>query len=444
MTERQIEASINQDGGDHHSDEEAPRQQEHKHGEGCKHDHGPEGHKHREDGHEHNKNHKHAHKHDHKHNDKHDHCHDHKHGESSPAKLSVEERQKQKEEKSSKALKQLYIASCVSLLFVALQLVGGILANSIAIMSDTAHLAADLIGFLISIFSIKLALRPADKALSYGYDRAEILGTILSVVFLWGLTVWLLYEATLRIFNPPKIQEDFMMITAWAGLLFNIIQLTILGHGHSHGHDHSHGDDTHHGDHHAHGKHAHGNKNEKKNALTQPLIEGQNNQGEVVKVEKKQKNINIESAELHVLGDLLSSVGVIVASIIISLFDNATIADPICTYFFSIIVVANSLPIIRRCLHVLMEGSPDDYDVLAVEEAFKNIEGVQDVHDIHIWAISNGVHSLSAHIKSDKPLETLKLATEMCQKKFNITHTTIQVEGHDAHDHQFECENIHI
>jgi zinc transporter 2 len=99
----------------------------------------------------------------------------------------------------------LYIASGVSIVFVALQLAGGILANSIAIMSDTAHLSADLIGFFISIMSIKMALRPADKALSYGYHRAEILGTILSIVFLWGLTVWLLYEASLRLLNPPKI-----------------------------------------------------------------------------------------------------------------------------------------------------------------------------------------------------------------------------------------------
>jgi solute carrier family 30 (zinc transporter), member 2 len=184
--------------------------------------------------------------------------------------LSVEERQREKEEKSSKALKQLYIASGVSMIFVVLQLIGGILANSIAIMSDTAHLSADLIGFLISIFSIKMALRPADKALSYGYDRAEILGTILSVVFLWGLTIWLLYEATLRLFDPPTIQEDFMMITAWAGLLFNIIQLTILGHGHDHGHgghDHGHGHGGHgHGGHgHDHG---HGHSHEKKNSLT--------------------------------------------------------------------------------------------------------------------------------------------------------------------------------
>ena len=168
------------------------------HGKDCKHvhGHGPKGPKISEDGDLQNK------KKD-KQSDNHD--SKDKHGECSPAKLSVEERQRKKEEKSSKALKQLYIASCASLIFVALQLVGGILANSIAIMSDTAHLAADLIGFLISIFSIKLALRPADKVLSYGSDRAEIIGTILSVVFLWGLTVWLLYEATLRIFNPPKI-----------------------------------------------------------------------------------------------------------------------------------------------------------------------------------------------------------------------------------------------
>lgn len=106
-------------------------------------------------------------------------------------------------EKSQKALRSLYLASGVSSVFIVLQLIGGILANSIAIMSDTAHLSADMIGFIISIFSIHMALKPADKALSYGYDRAEILGTILSIVFLWGLTIWLLYEATLRLINPP-------------------------------------------------------------------------------------------------------------------------------------------------------------------------------------------------------------------------------------------------
>jgi zinc transporter 2 len=147
------------------------------------------------------------------------------------------------------------------------------MANSIAIMTDTAHLASDVIGFFISIMSIKLAMKPADKALSYGWHRAEILGTILSVVFLWGLTIWLLYAATLRIFSPPPIESSYMIITAFASLLFNIIQLKILGHGHHHGHDHGgHGHDHGHG--HSHG-HAHGHSHgssEKTAQLKDPLL----------------------------------------------------------------------------------------------------------------------------------------------------------------------------
>ena len=96
--------------------------------------------------------------------------------------------------------------------------------------------------------------------------------------------------------------------------------------------------------------------------------------------------------------------GVILASIIIYFFEDATIADPICTYVFSVIVVYQSFPIIKNCLHVLMEGSPGDYDLEKVESAFKRVPGVKEVHDVHIWSISTGVHSLSAHIKSDQPL----------------------------------------
>lgn len=121
----------------------------------------------------------------------------------------------------------------------------------------------------------------------------------------------------------------------------------------------------------------------------------------------------------------MNSVGVIIASIVIYFFEDATIADPICTYIFSVIVVIQSLPIIKRCLHVLMEGSPNDYNIDKVEKEFKKIDIIEEVHDIHIWSISNGVHSLSAHIKSDRPLEALKLATEMCRDVLKITHSTI-------------------
>ena len=146
----------------------------------------------------------------------------------------------------------------MSIFFIAAQLTGGLLANSIAIMLDTAHLATDVLGFGIAIMAIKLAQKAAHHSMSFGYHRAEIIGTILSLAFLWGITIWLLFAAYDRLFAPPEIQENIMLVTAVAGLIFNIIQMTILGghdhvHGHSHyGHDHGHG----HG--HGHG-HAHGN-----------------------------------------------------------------------------------------------------------------------------------------------------------------------------------------
>jgi len=144
--------------------------------------------------------------------------------------------------------------------------------------------------------------------------------------------------------------------------------------------------------------------------LKAPLIEGP--EGEVAHTleeerGKKQKNINISSAELHVLGDLLSSVGVIIASIIIFFYEDATIADPICTYVFSIIIMFTSMPILKQCINVLMEGSPDDYDLDHIEEEIMKLDGVEEVHDLHVWSLSAGKHSLSAHIKSHHPLKTL-------------------------------------
>lgn len=148
--------------------------------------------------------------------------------------------------------------------FIFAQLTGGLLANSIAIMLDTAHLATDVLGFAIAIMAIKLAERKAVHTMTFGYHRAEIIGTILSLAFLWGITIWLLFAAYARLLNPPEIEENIMLITAIAGLIFNIIQMTILGaHDHVHGHDHDHG----HGHGHSHGDHSHGKH--------EPLLEGE-------------------------------------------------------------------------------------------------------------------------------------------------------------------------
>ena len=123
----------------------------------------------------------------------------------------------------NKAMNKLKLVSCVSIIFCAVQCVGGYLANSIAIFTDTAHLASDLVGFAMSILALKISMRPADSELTYGWHRAEVIGTLISVAFLVTLTLWLLVEATKRIYTPEDIDAFKMVVVATTGLLFNLI-----------------------------------------------------------------------------------------------------------------------------------------------------------------------------------------------------------------------------
>ena len=157
-------------------------------------------------------------------------------------------------------MKKLKLVSFVSLFFIVAQLIGGYLANSIAIFTDTAHLASDVIGFSMSMAALKMTLRPASKDLTFGWHRAEIIGTMASVIFLLTLTMWLLFEAINRIVAPQEVKGKEMMITAVMGLFFNLIQMKILhqGEGHYHlgggHHDHDHGDHEGHDHHHEGGE----------------------------------------------------------------------------------------------------------------------------------------------------------------------------------------------
>ena len=160
------------------------------------------------------------------------------------------------------------------------------------------------------------------------------------------------------------------------------------------------------------------------------------------KKESKGMNLNVTSAYLHVLGDCLMSVGVITAAIIINIWPSAVIADPLCTYFFSIIICCTTLPVLRECMLVLLEATPNDIDQEKLEEDLFNIPGIVEIHDLHIWAISVSKNSLSAHIVSETPLKTLNIVTDLLRRKYNLFHTTIQMEGpEDNNKHYFVCEN---
>jgi zinc transporter 2 len=311
----------------------------------------------------------------------------------------------QLEEVNNKVIKKLMKVSLFCLVFMTIEFVGGWIAHSLAIMSDAAHLLSDLSGFLISMFSLYIALRPADFKLTYGYHRAEVIGALSSILIIWCLTIWLLMEAVQRLYNPQHIDGFVMICIASCGLLFNLIMSRILLSEDIPNAFENHED--------------HKEDQVDYNAALLPK-----------NVDEKENPI-LRAAFIHVLGDIIQSAGVLLASLIIYFYQDSypgiAIVDPICTFIFAIIVVSTSIPVTKDCLNVLMEASPKDIDVYSLTKELSNIEGVINIHDIHIWCISVGKPSISLHVLSDTPQKNLEEATKIC-KKYGIFHTTIQVE----------------
>ena len=324
------------------------------------------------------------------------------------------------------AIRKLIWVCVICTIFMTIEIIGGYLANSIAIMSDAAHLLSDLLGFLISIISIYISRKVAKNNMSYGYHRAEIIGALVSIVLIWALTLWLLYEATLRIIIPPQVDGFIMIIISIIGFSFNVIMgivLTKSGVAHSHGlhkcdhdHDHEH-------------EHEHEHSSDEEIRLH---TEDEH--------EEKNTNVNLRASFIHILGDAIQNIGVLIAGIIIYFFSKYSIADPICTYVFSIIVGFTTINILKDCIFVLMEGSPVDIDIDELENDLKKIKGVKEIHDLHVWSLSIGKINLSCHICCDNPQKTLTKAKKMIKKKYKIDHITIQVEDNN-NKNQLSCIN---
>ena len=329
------------------------------------------------------------------------------------------------------AIRKLTWVSVICTIFMTIEIIGGYLANSIAIMSDAAHLLSDLLGFFISIISIYISRKVAHNNMSYGYHRAEIIGALVSIILIWGLTLWLLYEATLRMIKIPQVDGFIMIIIAIIGFSFNLIMGIVMaksGVPHSHGlkkcdHDHDHEHDHEH-------HHDHDNSSNEEEIGLHTEDEHEN----------KNTNVNLRASFIHILGDALQNIGVLIAGIIIYFFPRCSIADPICTYIFSIIVGFTTINILKDCMYVLMEGSPVDVDIEQLEKDLREIKGVQEVHDLHVWSLSIGKTSLSCHICCDNPQKTLRRAKKMIEKKYKIDHITIQVED-NKNIGEINCKN---
>jgi len=342
------------------------------------------------------------------------------------------------------------------------EIIGGILANSLAIITDAAHLFSDISGFLISIFAICIGKKQSNKVFTFGYHRAEVIGALLSVISIWILTALLIKESIDRLTNPSPIDSKIMLFTAIFGLICNLFMMNILhsdgleGHSHHHNCNHSHGNG--HGDSHSHSPsnqdhiHTHDKgqcKDNMENVVQekeklkneQPSQLNNNNNITINQSQNKEleENVNIRAAIIHIIGDILQSVGVVIAAIVIYLKPEYVIADPLCTLLFSVIVFITTLNITISCVNILMETCPENYKIetieLKIKEKFKDIISI---HNFHIWTLSAGKNAACLHIVSfNKGI--LNDVNETLRNKFNIQYSTIQIESPEENELLFKC-----
>ncbi|XP_023638509.1 metal tolerance protein A2 isoform X2 [Capsella rubella] len=310
------------------------------------------------------------------------------------------------------SIRKLLIAVLLCAIFIAVEVVGGIKANSLAILTDAAHLLSDVAAFAISLFSLWASGWKANPQQSYGFFRMEILGALVSIQMIWLLAGILVYEAIVRLKNGSgEVEGSLMFVVSAVGLLVNIAMAILLGHDHGHGHNHCHD--------HEHGITATEHHHDESH-LSEVLVE-----------KKKKRNVNIEGAYLHVLGDSIQSVGVMIGGAIIWYKPEWKIIDLICTLVFSVIVLGTTIGMLRNILEVLMESTPREIDATMLEKGVCEIEEVVAVHELHIWAITVGKLLLACHVKIRPGAEAdmvLDKIIDYIKREHNISHVTIQIE----------------
>jgi cobalt-zinc-cadmium efflux system protein len=265
----------------------------------------------------------------------------------------------------------------IVIVIMVAEIVGGILSNSLALLSDAGHMLTDALALGLSLFAISLARRPATLTRTYGYHRAEIMAALVNGTVLILVSVYIFYQAYHRFTALPAVKSPLMMAVAGVGLVANLIGMLLLRRG-------------------------------------------------------SRRSINVRAAFWHVIGDTLSSVGVIIAGLII-FFTGWYLADPVLAVVIGIVILWGAVRIVREAADILLESVPPNIEVEKVIAAAKTIPGVADMHDVHIWTITSGIYALSAHLSiADQTVsqscDVITRVNQVLAGEFNITHTTLQLE----------------
>lgn len=286
--------------------------------------------------------------------------------------------------KQTKSKRTLWITLILTLFFTIVEIIGGLLSNSLALLSDSAHMISDVLALGLSMVAIYLATKPPNARFTFGYLRFEILASFLNGLALAIISIGIFIEGIKRFLNPVDIDFKLMIMIASIGLVVNIVLTLVLS-----------------------------------------------------RSMKEEENLNVQSALWHFIGDLLSSIGVIISATIIY-FTGYTFFDPLISMVIGGIIFTGGAKIIRESYLILMESVPAQFNLDDIRRDIGALEGIEDVHEMHLWAISTDHYSLTAHVLVKdhvKPFTIISDINHLLQTKYNIEHSTIQTEHVTINDH---------
>jgi len=276
--------------------------------------------------------------------------------------------------------------------FLIAEFIGALYTNSLALLADSAHMLTDVAALSLSLAASWFTTRRATPRKTYGFHRVEILAALLNGVILVLIALYIFYEAYGRLTNPPEVQAGWMLVVACVGLFANLVSAWLLF-----------------------GEH--------------------------------RENLNVRGAMFHIVSDAVGSAGAIVASLAI-LFGGYYVADPAISVIVAILILSSSWVLIRDAVDILLEGTPSHVNIVSLQNDLKSVQGVDSVHDLHVWTLTSGVLAMSCHVvTSDRPLNrnlVLAEVSELARERFRIDHTTVQIEESSADESRMDSCDCHF
>jgi len=278
------------------------------------------------------------------------------------------------------------MALAITTIYFFAEVLGGILTNSLALLSDAGHMFSDIAALGLCLFAFHMSRRPATAKKTYGYHRMEILAALINGLTLWLVVGIIFHEAYRRLLDPPEVQSMGMLVIALLGLMVNVIAGVIL-------------------------------------------------------YGSQEQSLNLHGAFLHILGDTIGSVGTVLAGLVM-LFTGWYLVDPLISVMIGLLILYTSWDLIKESVDILMQSAPRGIQVEEVQRVLEEIRGVIKVHDLHVWSVTSGVFTLSVHAvigPDEEPHRILDQIEEKLKSQFGIEHTTVQLEIEDREAREFQA-----